>query len=129
MELVNEIYQVKNENICSAVVKEAVQTTVVLLAAFSPHICEEMWRMLGHKESVFKSAWPVYNPELAREKNITLVIQVNSKVRSRIEVPADVPEEKIRQLALDDEKAKQWVKDSPVKKVITVPNKLVNILI
>ncbi|MFC1709118.1 leucine--tRNA ligase [Candidatus Omnitrophota bacterium] len=129
MELVNEIYLVKNENANSREVKEAVETTVVLLAAFTPHICEEMWQMLGKKESIFKTNWPDYNVELAKEKSVILVIQINSKVRSRIEVPADTAEERIHQLALQDEKAKQWVKDSPVKKIIIVPNKLVNILI
>ena len=129
MELVNEIYQVKNQRIHSQELKQAVETTVILLAAFTPHICEEMWQILGHKDSVSKAAWPAHNAELAKEKNITIVIQVNSRVRSRIEVPADTAEEKIRQLALQDEKAKQWLKDSPVKKVITVPNKLVNIIV
>ncbi len=129
MELVNEAYLVKNKNANSQEVQEAVEVTVSLLAAFTPHICEEMWQMLGHKGSVFKSSWPEYNPELAKEKSIALVIQVNSKVRSRIEVPVDSPQEVVQRLALEDEKTKQWLKDSPVKKVIVVPNKLVNILI
>lgn len=129
MELVNEIYQVKPENLNSKEVRQAAETIVKLLAAFTPHICEEMWQMLGYKESIFKSPWPAYNAEFAKEKVINLIIQVNSKNRSRIEVPVDIPEQKIRQLVLNDEKTKGWIKDLPVKKFIIVPNKLVNILI
>ena len=129
MELVNEIYLAKDNNSDSREVRQAAEAAVVLLAAFTPHICEEMWQMLGKKESIFKTDWPVYNAELAREKSITLVIQVNSKVRSRIDVPVDTAEEEVRRLVLQDERIKQWVQDSPVKKVVIVPNKLVNILI
>lgn len=129
MELVNEIYQIKEKNIHPKEIKEAIQATVRLLAAFTPHICEEMWQILGHNESIFKSPWPLYNPELAKEKIITLVIQINSKIRSRIDVPLDTAQEKIQELVLNDSKIKEHIKDSPVKKIIIVPNKLVNILI
>jgi leucyl-tRNA synthetase len=130
MELVNEIYLSKEKNPeITNEIREAIQATVMLLAPFAPHICEEMWKMLGFKDSVFKAEWPSYNPELAKEKTITLVIQVNSKNRSRIDVSADTPEEEVRRLVLDDEKIKLCLKGAPVKKIIVVPNKLVNIII
>jgi leucyl-tRNA synthetase len=129
MELVNEIYLAKEKNMDSQEIRQAIETTVILLAAFTPHICEEMWQKLGEKGSIFKTSWPEYEVGLAREKTVTLVLQVNSKVRSRIEVPVDTAEEEIRRLALQDEKIKQWVQDSPVKKIVIVPNKLANILI
>jgi leucyl-tRNA synthetase len=130
MELVNEIYLSKEKNpTTTKEMKEAIQATVMLLAPFAPHICEEMWRMFGHKDSILKSAWPSYNPELAKEKTITLVIQVNSKNRSRVDVSVDTPEEEVRRLVLDDEKIKLCLKGAPVKKIIVVPNKLVNIII
>jgi leucyl-tRNA synthetase len=128
MELVNEIYKTSSQG-HSVNIREAVEVTVLLLAAFTPHVCEEMWQMLGHKDSIFKSQWPRYNPELAKEDVITLAIQINSKVRSRIDVPAGTTEEEVRRLVLDDTKVKQWIKCSPIKKFIIVPNKLVNILI
>ncbi|MDD5005074.1 MAG: leucine--tRNA ligase [Candidatus Omnitrophica bacterium] len=129
MELVNEIYQAKERNLGAKEIKEAIETTVKLLAAFTPHISEEMWLVLGHKDSIFKSGWPSYNEEFAKEKTIDLVIQVNSRNRSRIEIPVGISEEEIHKLVLNDERTKQWIKDSPVKKFIIVPNKLVNILI
>jgi len=130
MELVNEIYLSKEKNpAATKEMKDAVKITVMLLAPFAPHICEEMWRMLGFKDSIFKAAWPSYDIELAKEKAATLVIQVNSKNRSRIDVSVDTPEEEVRRLVLDDEKIKLCLKDAPVKKVIVVPNKLVNIII
>jgi leucyl-tRNA synthetase len=128
MELVNEIYKTTNQN-PAVDVKEAVETTVLLLAPFVPHICEEMWQMLGNKKSVFRSSWPSSNPELVKEKFINLVIQINGKVRSKIEVPFDAPQEEIRKFVLADAKTKNWLKDSPIKNFIIVPNRLVNIVI
>ncbi|MDD5292678.1 MAG: class I tRNA ligase family protein [Candidatus Omnitrophica bacterium] len=128
LELVNEAYEVKNKN-PDADIENVAEVVVLLLAPFTPHICEEMWQMLGHKTSIFKSQWPLYDPEAAREKTITLVIQINSKNRSRIDVATDTPEQEIRRLVLDDDKVKQCLQGAPVKKVIVVPNRLVNILI
>ena len=129
MELVNEIYQVKNQNVEIKDIKEATETVVKLLAAFVPHVAEEMWQVLGYKESIFRSGWPSFSAELAKEKSITLVIQVNNKVRSKIEIPADTAKEKIRELALGDAKIKEWIKDKPIKNFIVIPNKLVNIVV
>ena len=129
MELVNEIYQAKNKNLTSKAMRQATEASVMLLAPFVPHICEEMWQMLGNKKSISMSRWPSYDAELAKEKFITLIIQVNSKVRSKIEIPLDTPKDKIRELVLSDAKTKEWLKDSPVKNFIVVPNKLVNIVI
>lgn len=128
MELVNEIYKTQNENPASDI-REAVEVTVLLLAPFTPHICEEMWQMLGHKESVLKASWPVFNENIAREETVTLVIQVNSKVRSKIEIPVGTPQDAIRTLVLADAKTKEWIKDASIKKFIVIPNKLVNIVV
>jgi leucyl-tRNA synthetase len=130
MELVNEIYRVNSEQFTvNSEIKEVVKTVVILLAPFTPHICEEMWQMLGHKGLISKTNWPLYNEDFAKEKTVTLVVQINSKIRSRIEVPVDFPETKIRELVLDDTKIKEQLKDSPVKKFILVPNKLINIIV
>ena len=128
MELVNEIYKTQNED-PAVDLRESIETTVLLLAPFVPHIGEEMWQILGHKDSVLKASWPAFDKDIAREQTITLVIQVNGKVRSKIEIPADMPQEKIRQLVLEDAKTKEWIKDSPIKKFIVIPNKLVNIVV
>ncbi|MFC1752735.1 leucine--tRNA ligase [Thermoproteota archaeon] len=128
MELVNEVYKVKDKNQGSPTIKEATEATVKMLAPFAPHICEEMWQILGNKESIFRAKWPEYSASLAKEDTITLVIQINSKVRSKISIRADTPEPEVRELVLADTKTQEWLKGSPVKKFIVIPNKLVNLV-
>jgi len=124
MELVNAIYQ----NIDSDI-EEAVKAVVVLLSPICPHACEEMWSLLGYKESIIKAAWPKFDPTLIQEDKINWVIQVNGKVRSNIETPQDIDEEQLKKLILSDERTKTWIKDQPVKKFIIVPKKLINIVV
>ncbi len=124
MELVNEIYQNLNSDI-----SEAVKTTVLLLSPFAPHLAEEMWQGMGNKESILKAGWPKYDEKFLKESSVTLVIQVNGKVRSRVEVPKDITEEKLQALVLGDQKVQQWLAGKPLKKFIVVPQKLVNLVI
>jgi len=124
MELVNEIYQ----NIDSDIT-EAVKTAVVLISPFAPHFAEELWQRLGNRESILKAGWPEYDPELLIEKSITLVVQVNGKVRSKIDVPAGISQDKIKELVLADEKLKPWLGGQSPKNFIIVPGKLVNVVI
>jgi len=132
MELVNEAYTcldlIKDEA-NQVVMKEAVEAIVLLLAPFTPHICEELWEALGHKGTIFKAAWPKYNPEFIHAETISMVIQVNGKVRSKIEVNQNISEEQLKEAVLSDEKTKTWLCDKPVRKFIVVPKKLVNIVI
>lgn len=124
MELVNEIYQNLDSDI-----SEAVRTVVLLLSPFTPHMAEEMWQLLGNKESVLKAQWPRFSEEFLKEDVVTLAVQVNGKLRSKIEVPVDTSEDKIKELALADEKLKPWIQGKPVKNFIIVPRKLINIVI
>ncbi|MCM8801047.1 MAG: leucine--tRNA ligase [Candidatus Omnitrophica bacterium] len=124
MELVNQLYQVKDTDIY-----EAVRTTVILLSPFVPHLAEEMWQRLGNNKSILKTKWPKYDPSLLKEESITIVIQINGKVRSRIEVPSDITEDKLKELALNDLRIKSWIQDKPIKNIIVVPQKLINIVI
>jgi len=101
----------------------------LLLAPFTPHICEELWEKLGHKGSIFKASWPKYDPGLIQSETIEIIIQVNSRVRSKIVVALNTAEEEIKRIALADEKAKIWISDNPIKKFILIPNKLVNIVV
>ncbi|RMD59419.1 leucine--tRNA ligase [Candidatus Parcubacteria bacterium] len=100
-----------------------------LLAPFAPHLAEEIWEKLGHNQSIFKSAWPQYDPQLIKDQNITLVIQINGKVRDSVEAPADISQEEARQLALAQERVKKWIGDKEVIKVIFVKGKLINIVV
>jgi len=108
--------------------KEALEYMLTLLYPFAPHISEELWRLLGQKESISFKKWPKYDPKLIKEETITLVIQVNGKVRDKIEVEADISEEKARTLAISREKVKNRISDKDIKKIVFVPGKLINIV-
>ena len=124
MELVNEIYQNLNTDIT-----EAVKIVILLISPFVPHLAEEMWQRLGNKESVLRAQWPKYIEKFLEEEVITMVIQVNGKLRSKVQVPADISDDKLKELVLGDEKTKSWIKNQPLKNFIIVPKKLVNIVI
>ncbi len=132
MELVNTLYSVKrpdkNDSLALAVVREALEAAILLLAPIVPHITEELWQILGHSTSAADIPWPVFDPAIASEEEMTIVIQINGKLRSRLTVPLDEPEEKIKADALADEKTRSFLGDAKVMKVIYVPKKLVNIV-
>jgi len=100
-----------------------------LLAPMAPHIAEEIWQKLGAKKSIFFEKWPKYDIELIKEEMITLVIQINGKVRDKIEVEANISEEKAREFVLAREKVQKWIEGKKIKKVIFVPGKLINLVI
>ena len=122
MELTNAIYQLGAD-------KQVFSALVIMLSPIAPHFSEELWGILGNKESIFKAAWPKFDPELLVEKNVELVIQVNGKLRSKIEVPCDISEDKLKELVLKDEKLISWLEGKSPKKIIIVPQKLINIVI
>ncbi len=102
---------------------------LILLSPFAPHLTEELWEKLGHKESIIKEKWPDYDPEKTKAEEIELVIQVNGKVRDRVQVAADISEADAQKIALGREKIKKWVDGKKTKKIIFVPGKLVNIVV
>jgi len=122
MELTNAIYQ-------SGYDKEVFSNLIIMLSPFVPHFSEELWQRLGNKKSIFIQEWPKYDPNLLIEENVVIVIQVNGKVRSKIEVPAGISEDKLKELVLRDEKLKPWLQNKPVKNFIIIPKKLVNVVI
>ena len=126
MELVNEIYASKdNEDI-----KEAVDTVILLLSPFVPHIAEELWEKRGYSPSILKHPWPVYDKNLIVEDKVTVPIQINGRLRSKIEMDIAVKEENIiKKKVLEDEKVKKWVEGKEISKWIIVPNKMVNIVV
>ena len=132
MELVNEIYasemKDRDDEISRRMMREAIETTVILLSPFVPHFADELWEALGNKESVIKRAWPDYDPEAVLEDEVLIVVQVNGKVRDRITVPASYGEEEIKAWALKSERIQKLVEGKAIKRVILVPQKLVNIV-
>ena len=104
------------------------ETFVLLLSPFAPHIAEEMWETLGHSRSVAHEPWPAFDPEMLREEEVEIPVQVGGKVRSRIRVPAEASREEVERAALADERVKKFLAGRPVKKVFVVPGRMVNIV-
>lgn len=101
---------------------------VIVLAPFAPHICEELWEALGHNTSVCDAQWPAYNEEYLKEDTIKYTISFNGKARFTMDFAADADREYIEKSVLDDENSKKYIEDKPIKKVIIVPKKIVNIV-
>jgi leucyl-tRNA synthetase len=133
MELVNAVYQIKrpgsDDKIALATVREALEAAVILLVPIVPHITEELWQMLGHKTLAADIPWPQFDPAVASEEEMTIVVQINGKLRSRMTFAVDEDPEKIKADALADEKIVSLLSGAKVLKVIYVPKKLVNIVI
>ena len=133
MELLNALYQVNRpsseDKETFSVIRETIETIILLMAPIVPHITEELWMLLGHKENLADMPWPSFDAEVASEEEITIVIQVNGKVRSRINVAADEDGETIKALALADEKIGRFIKGKRVVKEVYVPKKLVSLVV
>ncbi len=106
----------------------AVETLLLLLSPFAPHLCEELWERLGRNGSIFRAAWPTYDPAVITAEEIVVVVQVDGKVRSRLFMPANADDGAMREAALADERVKAWLEDRSTRKVVVVPKKLVNIV-
>jgi leucyl-tRNA synthetase len=105
------------------------ETLVLLLAPYAPHIAEELWQVLGHKKTLAYEPWPSYDPELTKADEIEVRVEVNGKVRTRLMVSPDIDDATLRQSALDDAKVQEQIAGKTIKKVIVVPKKLVNIVV
>jgi leucyl-tRNA synthetase len=132
MEFVNALYihlkETPLQKLNQKPLDEASRILVLLLSPFAPHLAEELWQVLGYKQSVFLNKWPSYDPKFLKKLEVTIVIQVNGKVRARIVVPADIADEHLKQLALQQEKVKAYTQNG-VRRVIVVTGKLVNVVV
>ncbi len=139
MELVNALYamEAERENHPSdrkpprraEVLRFAMETVVLLLSPIVPHVAEELWEAMGAESSVLLAKWPEYRKDALVKEELTIVIQVNGKLRGRFSVPADATDEEIKKLALEDEKASKFFEGKQIKKIIVVQKKLVNIVV
>jgi leucyl-tRNA synthetase len=110
------------------VVQEALETAVLLLAPITPHICHTLWQALGHDEAVIHAPWPQLDEAALTKSTQEIVLQVNGKVRAKIDMPSDADKASMEQAALSDENVQRFIGDASVRKVIVVPGKLVNIV-
>ncbi|MCC5911565.1 MAG: leucine--tRNA ligase [Clostridiaceae bacterium] len=132
MELVNELYKYKEidrENINGELFREAIETVVLLLSPFAPHVTEELWEKLCKSTNVYLSEWPQYDPKAIVQDEIEIVIQVNGKVKEKLMVPSNTTKEEMEKIALENQKVQQSIEEKEIKKIIAVPKKLVNIVV
>jgi leucyl-tRNA synthetase len=134
MELVNDVYRYLNSgqdigDQTWPVIREAAEATILLLSPVVPHITQEIWRMLGHKDWFPDVAWPSYSKGALEVEKRLVVIQVNGKVRSRIELPVSFTEKEIEEAALGDDRIRHFIGDKKIRKVIVVQHKLVNVVV
>jgi leucyl-tRNA synthetase len=128
MELVNALGRLR-PNLSAARWREASEGLTLMLAPSSPHMAEELWHRLGHTDSVHLQDWPSFDEALTVDRQTTLIVQVNGKLRDRIDVPADLGEEEARKLAMASPKVQPLVDGTSIRQVIYVPGRLVNLVI
>jgi leucyl-tRNA synthetase len=132
MELVNAVYKfvesVPMEGKAPGVVRAAVDRLIVLVSPFCPHLAQELWAELGHTGLLADCPWPSYDEAYIMEETVTVAVQVNGKLRDTVDVGRDMDEEALKGLILSLEKVRRHLAEKPVRKVIVVPNKLVNIV-
>ena len=133
MELVNAIGSSKDALLereeDKAALSSAWSTALLALSPMTPHICEELWSRMGYKRQLAQEAWPEHDPAALEQEEALIVVQVNGKLRGRINVPPDAGEEDIKQAALSQENVRRHLEGKEVKKVVVVPGKLVNVVL
>jgi leucyl-tRNA synthetase len=135
MELFNVLSSTANtdngqtEQIEAPIIRQAINTIILLLSPMVPHFCAEMWAACGNPGAIEQEPWPSFDEEAAKEDLLTIVVQINGKVRSRLQVPADSEDDALIEQALADEAIGKFIGIKPIRKTIVVKNKLVNIVI
>ena len=132
MELVNTMHGIdpeENDPQTRGVMRLAMESVILLLSPIVPHFAEELWEALGYDSSVLLASWPSYSVDALIKDDLLIVVQVNGKLRSRFNVDADTDDNTIKELALSDERVQKFIDDKPIKKVIVVKKKLVNIVV
>ena len=130
MEFSNHLNRVwADAGIDSATWRECVEKFLLMLAPMAPHFCEELWERTGRPYSIHQQTFPTWDEALVAEERITLVVQVNGKVRDRLEVPAGIQEEAAQELALASPRIKTYIEGKQVSKTVYVPGRLINVVV
>ncbi len=132
MELVNELYSylTDNENqLNEELLAFVTEKVLLMLAPFAPHVTEELWHKIGYENSIHRADWPAFKEEAAKKDEITIVIQINGKVRDRVDVDADISEDRLKEKVFKQDKVQKYTNDKEIVKIIVIPKKLVNIVV
>ena len=129
MEMVNEMYKYKEGEVNEKLYGAAVRNLIIMLAPFVPHVTEEMWEHLGFEGSVHQQSWPEYDESALVKDSVEIVVQINGKIKEKINIPGDLSKEEMEKIAMEDEKVKGLTEGKNVVKVIAVPGKLLNIVV
>jgi leucyl-tRNA synthetase len=129
MTLSNALFEKAKSGIPLAAFKEVVEILIRLLSPMAPHIAHELWERIGHDTMLALEPWPVADPALMVRSTVTMVIQVNGKLRDRVDVDADIDADEAQRLALESEKVDQWIGGHEIKRVIVREPNLVNIVV
>ncbi len=108
---------------------EVLSNLLVVLAPFAPHITEELWHAIGYDYTICDAQWPSFNEEYLKEDTVTYAVSFNGKARFNISVAADTPREEVERIALENENAAKWIEGKTIRKIIVVPNKIVNVVV
>jgi leucyl-tRNA synthetase len=129
-ELVNEALRYRSAGGSNrSVLVELVESLMKMLAPMAPYLTEEQWHLYGHEDSIHLSAWPAFDEDLTVQNEITMIVQVNGKVRETIDVPVSITEDEMRERALSSEKIKGYLNGKEPMKVIIKPPKLVSLVV
>ena len=131
MEMVNGLYKIKESHgiDTSDEWRFALESLIQILAPFAPHITEELWRGMGHDDTVHVGHWPKWDEKYLKSDTITIIVQVNGKLRAKLELPSDMDKQGVEAAALADENVQKFTNNKPPKKMVYVPGKLVNIVV
>ena len=131
MEMVNGLYKIKEAQSiqASATWRFTLESLLQILAPFAPHITEELWHELGHTDTIHVNHWPKWDEKYLKSDTITIIVQVNGKLRSKLKLPVDTDRQGVEEAALADENVQKFTNNKPPKKMVYVPGKLVNIVV
>ena len=129
MELVNEMYRYKEGTVNPGLFGAAIKDLIIMLAPFVPHVTEEMWEHLGYEGSVHDQNWPEYDEKALVKDTVEIVVQVNGKIKEKLDIAGGLSREEMEKTAMENEKVKGLIKGKNVVKVIAVPGKLINIVV
>ena len=129
MEFVNDAYNYVKGNINPEFFKETLDKFLIVLSPYAPHLAEELWHFTGRESSIFDEEWPQYDEKVLLEKEITIAVQINGKVRATVKIEADSDEKRVHSTVLQNDRVKQYTEGKNIKKFIYIKNKIVNIVV